>query len=104
MAMELKTTDDPRFVEIHDEQGWIGHILYVEPEEEGDTVQGWSAELRGFHYGLTRSTDFYDTAPEAFAAAAPLYKELLEVRRTAERFHRNTPVRTISTPMGGQPR
>ncbi|WP_370417277.1 hypothetical protein AB8O64_01030 [Streptomyces sp. QH1-20] len=44
------------------------------------------------------------TVAEAFSAAWKVYDELVEVRRTAERFHRSQPVRTISTPMGGQPR
>lgn len=106
MGMELKTTDDPLLVEIHDESGLIGSLFYVSRDEDdpADTDEGWTAELRGFAYGVSHSTDYYPTAVEAFAAARPLYDELLEVRRTAERFHRNQPVRTISIPMGGQPR
>ncbi|WP_424892211.1 hypothetical protein [Streptomyces sp. XH2] len=106
MGMQLKTTDDPLLVEIHDDSGRVGSLFYVSRDEDDpdDTDEGWTAELRGFAYGVSRSTDYYPTATEAFAAAWPLYDELLEVRRTAERFHRNQPVRTISTPMGGQPR
>ncbi|KUJ43321.1 hypothetical protein ACZ90_67455 [Streptomyces albus subsp. albus] len=105
MGMELKTTKDPLLVEIHDETGSIGSLFYVGRDEDDldDTDEGWTAELHGFAYSVSRSTAYWPTAAEAFAAARPLYDELLEVRRTAERFHRNQPLRTISTPMGGQP-
>ncbi|MFC0598229.1 hypothetical protein [Streptomyces palmae] len=106
MAIELKTTDDPLNVEIHDETGHIGNLFFVGRDEEdpADEEEGWTAELWGFPYAGVRSTAYRPSAPEAFAAAGPLYEELLEARRTAERFHRNQPVRPISTPMGGQPR
>jgi hypothetical protein len=103
MAMEIKSTDEPLSMQLHDETGHIGDLLYVDPDEDdpADTTEGWVATLRGLAGG---QTEFYDTAPEAFAAALPLYEQLVEQRRTVERFHRNQPVHMISTPMGGQPR
>ncbi|MEU9198132.1 hypothetical protein [Streptomyces hundungensis] len=93
-------------MEIHDETGQIGHLFYVSRDEEDpdDTEVGWTVELRGFPYAGVRSTACQPTAAEAFVCAEPLYEKLLDARRTEERFHRNQPVRTISTPMGGQPR
>ncbi|MGX8903912.1 hypothetical protein ACR820_01295 [Streptomyces netropsis] len=104
--MELNTTDDPLLMEIRDETGPIGSLFYVsrDVDDPADTDEGWTAELRGFAYGVSRSTDYHPTAAEAFSAAWKLYDELVEVRWTAERFHRSQPVRTINTPMGGQPR
>ncbi|MEU3279158.1 hypothetical protein [Streptomyces antibioticus] len=102
MGMELKTTDDPHYVEIHDGTGPIGHLCYLEPED-GESG-GWGSELRGFPYSGIRSGPVRDSAAEAFAALQPLYEELLEVRRTAAKFHKNHKVSVISTPMGGKPR
>lgn len=105
MAIELKSSDDGT-VEIHDEVGQIGQIFYVALDENDplDTTEGWFVELRGFPYVGTKSAGPCASAAHAFAAVTPLYEELLEVRRTAERFHRNRPVTVVSTPMGGQPR
>ncbi|WP_030237955.1 hypothetical protein [Streptomyces sp. NRRL S-350] len=106
MALEIKSTDDPRSMELHDETGRVGLLFYVGPDEgdPDDSAVGWVARVHGFAYSGSQETKFCNSAPEAFAEALPLYDQVLEQRRTAERFHKNQPVHMISTPMGGQPR
>lgn len=101
MGMELKTTDDPEYFEIHDEVGKIGHLHYVAPDPE-DATEGWIASFDMFN-GIWRQTAFLPTAAEAASAAWPLYEQLVEDRRRVAKFHRNRPTTIISTPMGGQP-
>ncbi|MBP2400703.1 hypothetical protein [Streptomyces syringium] len=103
--MQLNTTDDPLLMEIRNEAGPIGSLLYVSRYEDApaDTDEGWTAELRGLAYDVSRSTDYCPTTAEAFSAAWKLYDELVEVRRTIERFHRSRPVSRISPPWVASP-
>lgn len=102
MAMELKHTDNPQYVEIHDETGHIGDIRYVAADPE-DPTEGWIADFEPFN-GISRQTDYLPTAAEAFAAAWPLYEELVKERQRVARFYRNQNTRAISIPTGGQPK
>lgn len=103
--MELKHTDDPQHIEIHDETGEIGVIRYAtpDPEDPEDHAEGWIADLDE-HNGISRQTDYLPSAAEAFAAVWPLYEELVAERRRLARFHRNQATRAISIPTGGQPK
>lgn len=110
----MRPTDDHQ-IELHDETGQVGYLVWVtrdqnDPEDEWDDavdVEGWHGLLR--MNGPEGTTEGHATAAEAFAALLPAYDELLERRAYRQEYEARVDrlqrgKRTISIPMGGQPR
>lgn len=108
--MELRPTSDTH-VELHDETGKVGELTWItrdqnDPEDTWD-ADGWHGSLQ--MNGPEGTTSGHTTAAKAYAALLPGYDKLLKRRaylqdyeKRADRLQRSK--RTVSIPMGGQPR
>lgn len=96
--LEVRMTGRPLVFDLVDESGPVGELVFVDADEE-DPSEGWMAEL-----GPGRLAGPFLTVVDAVGAARGVYSEVLAERRRLERFYRARWRRTVSTPMGGQPR
>jgi hypothetical protein len=111
VTLEMRPTSNTT-IELYDESGRVGHLILLtrELDDEWDDdldVEGWHGSLNA--NGPESSTGGHTTAAEAFAALLPAYDKMLERRAYLQTYEARVDKvqrgkRTISIPMGGQPR